>query len=143
MPPVSRRESMENRDTLSAPRELPQVFGRAVVAAHLISGNPEFAEQAVVRAVERWNPDEWSEDQFLGAVMHEVVGFETLPEPFAADYLPDELKAVLRLEPLLRSCFVLRNFAGLPSRVCARLLQLPPDEIDNCNISALRRLALL
>jgi hypothetical protein len=66
------------------------------------------------------------------------------PEPVAPElFLPDELKPVLRLEPRLRSCFLLRNLAGLPPRVCARLLRSLPDELPKCAQTRVANTALV
>jgi DNA-directed RNA polymerase specialized sigma24 family protein len=137
---------MDSVETPNAAQDLKQVLGRVLLAAHLITGSLEHAEQAVLKAVEQWIPHEESEDKFLSIVIHEAAGMDASPEPrepiMPGHCLSEELKAVLRLEPLLRSCFVLRNLVGLPSRDCARLLRLLPGEIDEYNVCALRRLAL-
>jgi DNA-directed RNA polymerase specialized sigma24 family protein len=59
----------------------------------------------------------------------------------ATSYLPKELKAVLRLAPLLRRCFVLRILAGLPAQACARLLSLHSDMVERYTCDALQSLA--
>ena len=142
---------MDSAKTPNTKQDLKQVLGRVLVAAHLMTGNLEHAEQAVLEAIERWSPDEGTEDEFFNDeffnnVIREAARMDASPEPpermVPRHYLPDELKAVLRLEPQLRSCFVLRNLAGLPSRDCAGLLRLLPGEIDEHNVCALRLLAL-
>jgi hypothetical protein len=139
-------DSTGHAETPNAAQDLNQVLGRALVAAYLVTGNLTHAEQAVLKAIEQWNPDERLGDDFLDTVLHEAAWIDASPElpdrilPWHC--LPDELKAVLRLEPPLRGCFVLRNLVGLPSRDCARLLRMLPQEIDQYNVSALRRLAL-
>ena len=62
------------------------------------------------------------------------------PDP-SASYLPNELKAVLRLAPQLRRCFVLRILAGLPAKACARLLCLHSEMVEQYTCDALRCLA--
>ena len=137
---------MDNTKTPSTAQDLKQVLGRALVIAHLITGDPAHAEQAVLKAIDRWNPDEDPEEQLVRNVIDAAAQMDpssATPEPVADELcLPDELKVVLRLDPRLRTCFVVRNLAGMPSRVCARLLRLLPEEVDECNVSALRRLAL-
>ena len=137
---------MDNPKRLSSVRDLEQVFCRALVAAHLICGTLEHAEQAVFEGIDRWNPDKEPEHQLILHVIEAAAHADTPPEshePIVDDpYLPDELNAVLRLDQRRRSCFVLRNLIGLPSSDCARLLRLPLNEIDEYNVSALQCLAL-
>jgi DNA-directed RNA polymerase specialized sigma24 family protein len=135
---------MDSAKALKGAQDLTQFLSRALVTAHLLTGNLEHAEQAVLKAIDRWNPDEEREEQLFFYVIDAAGQAHTPPEPrepVGNDlYLPDELKAVLRLEPALRRCFVLRNLVGLPSRVCAQLLRLLPSEVDEYSVSAVQRL---
>ena len=59
----------------------------------------------------------------------------------STSYLPNELKAVLRLAPQPRRCYVLRILAGLPAQACARLLSLQSDTVEAYTCDALQSLA--
>lgn len=137
---------MDSPHRPSNARDLDQFLSRALVAAHLMNGTLEHAEQAVLEGIDRWNPDKEPEDQLILHVVEAAAHADTPPEPNEPivddPYLPDELKAVLRLDQRRRSCFVLRNLIGLPSSDCARLLRLPLNEIDEYNVSAIQCLAL-
>ena len=120
-----------------------EVLNRALVASHLLTGSLGCAEQAVLAAIKRC-PDQDAEQLTLNAIDAAACA-HMWPHPALTEvsesYLPQELTAVLELDPRLRSCFVLRSLIGLPTADCARLLRLLPNEIDECNVIALRRLA--
>ena len=136
---------MGSVDTPTAAQGLEQTLSRSLISAHLITGTPESAEEAVLRGIDQWNPDDEPEEKLILRIM-EAAFLRAVPAPSEStandSYFKDELKAVLRLEPRLRVCFVLRDLVGLPSQVCAQLLGLLPDEIDEYNVSAMRELAL-
>jgi DNA-directed RNA polymerase specialized sigma24 family protein len=138
---------MDRPGTSSAAKDVEQILCRALAAAHLITGNLERAEQAALKAVERWNPGEESEEHLLRNVIETAAQAHASSQPHQAivphGYLRDELNAVLKLDHRRRSSFVARSLVGLSSSDCARLLRLPANEIDECNISALRCLAVL
>lgn len=134
---------MNSSDTTIAPADLAPVLSRVLLAAYLITGDIEHAEQAVLKAIEGWHPGEESEERL---VLHAIeaaarTNMTREPQPSEPDpRMADELKAVLNLGKQLRTCFVLRQLVGLPSRDCARLTGLIPAEFDECNITALQGL---
>jgi len=116
-----------------------RLISRAFLTAHLLTGNAEQAERVTLKAIGSWNPEEESEEALFQNVFDAAVRspVKLKSEPASA-YLPAELNAVLRLSPELRSCFVLRVLMRLPSQVCARLLDLRSDSVDNYTCAALR-----
>jgi hypothetical protein len=137
---------MDSLDAPSATQTLEPVLCRALIAPHLITGDLESAEEVVLRGIDLWNPDDEPEEQLVLKTIEAAVGLHArteLNESTVNDsYLGNELKLVLRLEPRLRACFVLRNLVGLSPEACARLLGLRQREIDEYDAVALRRLAL-
>ena len=135
---------MDRSVSENVPQRFAEVLNRALVASHLLTGSLGCAEQAVLAAIKRWNPDQDAEQLTLNAIdaaaCAHMRSHPALPG-VSESYLPQELTAVLELDPRLRSCFVLRSLIGLPTADCARLLRLLPTEIDECNVIALRRLA--
>ena len=136
---------MNRPDTPGTAMDVEQILCRALVTAHLITGHPGHAEEAVLKGIETWNPNEELEGQMLCNVIEAAIHAETPSEPdepiVPALHLGDELKAVLRLDQRRRKCFVLRNLVGLTSADSARLLRMLPSEIDECNVAALQSLA--
>lgn len=59
------------------------------------------------------------------------------------ELLPSELRCLLTLHPVSRDCFVLRVLAGLPSEVCAGLLDISVTEFENAVCDSLRQLPAL
>ena len=115
-----------------------RLIGRAFLTAHLLTGNTEQAESATMTAIDSWNPEEESEEALFQDVLDTAVRAPVQFRPEAAGpYLSAELRAVLRLAPQLRRCFVLRILVRLPSQVCARLLSLPSDAVDRYTCAAL------
>ena len=118
---------------------------RALLTAHLLTGNLQQAEELTLRAIDSWRPGEEAEEVLFQYVLDaaaraQVEPGTNNPDP-SASYLPDELKAVLRLAPQLRRCFVLRILAGLPTEACARLLGLHSDVVERYTCDALQCLA--
>jgi len=62
--------------------------------------------------------------------------------PVAAQLLPAELRRLLRLQPLLRDCFVLRILLGLSPEVCMGLLNISVIEFEDAFYKALKQLPL-
>ena len=118
---------------------IKHLTNRALVAAHLLTGSPEQAEQAVLEGIDSWNPDEEPEEALFDRVVEAAVRPSVQQIPSAADdqHLPRELRPILKLAPQPRSCFVLRILLGLPSKVCGRLLGLDSDRADEYTIEAL------
>jgi len=138
------RECPIDQDGLRDSRQ--DTIVRAFLSAHLLTGSAELAEEAVSEAVERWNPCGETEDVlFLGALRAAVrnrAGYESRqPDCAGAFRLPEELRAVLSLDPQVRCCFVLRLLAGLSRQDCARLLHVTAREVDRSTCAALKNLA--
>ena len=131
--------------TPKAGQRIRRLLDRALLTAHLLTGSLQQAEEATLDAIESWRPGEETEEELLqnvlGAASRVQVEPSTSHSDPSASYLPNELKAVLRLAPQLRRCFVLRILAGLPARVCARLLCLHCDMVEQYTCDALRCLA--
>ena len=120
-----------------------RAIGRAFVTAVLLTGSTERAEGAVMDAIETWNPGEPLEDALFDRAVRASMGTsaaragagETTPSAF-----PPGLVGVARLSPELRRCFVLRILAGFAREVCASLLHLSKDRIEEHTHAALRQL---
>jgi hypothetical protein len=126
---------------------MANVVVRAFRTAYLLTNSAEEAESAVLAGIESWNPDGESGDALFCKVMCAAARRRHQWEPPVRTggrlWLPAELRAVLTLAPPIRRCFVLRNLAGLSAQVCARLLGLLPNEVDEYAGAAHRCLAAL
>jgi DNA-directed RNA polymerase specialized sigma24 family protein len=118
---------------------------RALLTAHLLTGSLQQAEEATRDAIDSWNADEEPEEVLFQHVLNSAARAQVEPNPASLDsstsYLPDELKAVLRLAPQLRRCFVLCILEGLTAKACARLLCLQSDMVERYTCDALQCLA--
>ncbi len=122
---------------------------RAFLAAHLLTGDAEQAERAIMEAIAWWSPDQSDSELFeqvlRAAVQSTVEDAQSIPN--GADSpgtpLPAELQAVLRLAPQPRQCYVLRILVGLPHQACASLLHLSLQHVDHYTCAALRCLPFL
>ena len=118
---------------------------RAFLAAHLLTGNMRRAEEITLEALGAWDPLEQSEEALferitsLAARAQEHEGPSDLTSPLC---LPKKLKAVLKLEPRLRLCFVPRILVGLGAQTCARALGLQLDQINEYTGAAMQLLPL-
>jgi hypothetical protein len=127
---------------------MADVVARSFRTAYLLTNSAEEAESAVLSGIESWNPDGESDETLFHKVMCAAVRRRHQWEPpvrttGARLWLPEELRAVLTLAPPIRRCFVLRNLAGMPAQVCARLLDLLPNQVDEFAGAAHRCLAAL
>ena len=128
-----------------AGQSIPHLLDRALLTAHLLTGNLQQAEEVTLDAIDSWRPDEEAEQVLFRNVLDAAARAQARPnsnnlDP-ASSYLPNELKAVLRLAPQLRRCFVLRVLAGLPAQACARSLSLHSDMVDRYTCDAVQCLA--
>jgi DNA-directed RNA polymerase specialized sigma24 family protein len=135
-------------DTATMPQagqDVLRLLDRALLTAHLLTGNLQQAEEATLDAIDSWKPGEEAEEVLFQNVLHAVTRTQGEPNANNLDpsgsYLPNELKAVLRLAPQLRRCFVLRILAGLPAQACARLLCLHSDVVERYTCDAIQCLA--
>ncbi len=122
-----------------------RLIDRALLTAHLLTGNLHQAEEVTLNAIESWRPGEEPEESLFEDVLDAAARARFEPDPNYPDpsgwYLPNELQAVLRLAPQLRRCYVLRILAGVPAKACARMLSLPSDMVEEYTGDAIRRLA--
>lgn len=122
-----------------------RLLDRALLTAHLLTGNLQRAEEVTLDAIDSWRPGEEAEQVLFQNVLDAAARARVEPGTSnpdrSASYLPNELKAVLRLPPQLRSCFVLRILAGLPAQACSRLLYLRSDMVDRYTCDAVQCLA--
>lgn len=126
------------------------VIQRTFMTTLLLSGSAERAEAAVLEAIRRLDTGDASGETLLWHAIEAaiapappVVVRPTAENDRAAASLPRELKRVLRLKTVLRQCFVLRIFAGLPREVCAHLLRLDIGQVDEGTCAAAQALAEL
>jgi DNA-directed RNA polymerase specialized sigma24 family protein len=119
-----------------------RMIERAFLTAHLLTGSIQQAEDATLKGLDCWNPDEEPGEALFQSVLDAAARAQVQPNrpdsEASGSKLPNELKAVLRLSPELRRCFVLRVLVGLPSQVCARLLGLDSDRVDEDTCAALQ-----
>jgi DNA-directed RNA polymerase specialized sigma24 family protein len=133
------------------PCDLETMAGSAFITALLLAGSMERAEAAVLEGITSLNPDDISDGPlFTAAVLSASVTQQTggLEEHMeiaerTSSILPLELRKVLHLPPPLRRCFVLRMLAGLPREVCARLLHLEVQQVDERTCAALPMLSII
>jgi DNA-directed RNA polymerase specialized sigma24 family protein len=133
--------------TCDTQRRIKQTIGRAFLAAHLLTASTEQAEDAVVEAMESWDPDDDSDEVLFHQVLRsalqaDIEGVSSSSNDLDS-MLPAKLKAVLRLPPQLRHCYVLRMLVGLSRQACARLLHLHSPEVDHYTREALQRLPFI
>jgi len=126
---------------------MADVIARSFRTAYLLTNSAEEAESAVLAGIESWNPDGESDEALFHKVMWAAARRRHQWEPpvptGARLRLPEELGALLTLAPPIRRCFVLRNLAGMSAQVCARLLDLLPNQVDEYAGAAHRCLATL
>ena len=100
---------------------IARLIERGFLTAHLLTGSIQQAEDATLKGLDSWNPDEEPEEALFQNVLDAAARAQiqaNRPDSEASgSNLPNELKAVLRLSPELRRCFVLRVLVGLPSQV--------------------------
>lgn len=113
---------------------------------HLLTGDSTEAEKVVMESLDSWNPSDEDVDEFLQSTLRAAARrpIEPVLESGNSDYqLPIELRRVLELPPELRRSFVLRVLVGLPSQICAYILEVGPCEISDRCCLAMRRLSAL
>jgi DNA-directed RNA polymerase specialized sigma24 family protein len=143
---MAEEDSMEDRTaTTPAEQGVVHLIGRALLTAHLLTGSLQQAEKATREAIDSWNSGEDPEEAVFQNVLNAAARAPAGPNPNNSDTsdssLPNELIAVFRLAPQLRRCFVLRIVVGLPAKVCARLLHLQSEQVDEYTSAALQCLS--
>jgi len=131
--------------TCTDPAGLAETIDRAYLTAHLLAGDRERAENAVLQAIEAWNAERHNEEELFEHVVRAAVRARGSADPGGPDasFLPAELRAVVNLPRELRHCFVLRMLAGLSQADCARMLRMSPKRVGQYTCSALKRLPAL
>jgi hypothetical protein len=134
--------------TAGTRQSIERAVCKAFLTAHVLTGSTEQAESAAIEAIDSWHPDNETEEVLFGNVLRAAARANIQRKPkqsgdpeAGASYLPSELQAVLRLAHEPRCCFVLRFLAGLPRQVCARLLDLHSDQVDQYTCAGLTSLA--
>jgi len=127
-----------------------QAIGRAFLTAHLLTASTAQAEDAVMVALDSWEPGEEDAEALLQRTLATAAGqidrgpaAQDSTEQDVPGCVPAELQAVLRLPARLRQCYVLRILAGQPREVCARLLDLHPQQVDQYTNAAMQCLPLM
>ena len=122
---------------------MPSALDMAFRTALLLTGDVRTAEAAVSHAIgvcEDLSPSGLLIEAVRSAVRRRTKSSDGLNE---VDGLPDELRRLFMLQPLLRHCFVLRILVGLSPEVCAELLEISATEFEDAVYGALIELALL
>jgi hypothetical protein len=120
-------------------------LSKSFFTAILLTANMECAERAVLRSIRLLERERVSESSLLRGTIQTAlaarVGItEQLDE--VCSMLPLELQKVLHLPRGFRQCFVLRILLGLSREVCASLLGLDVQQIDEQACASIRRLAV-
>ena len=117
---------------------------RPFLAALLLAGNTESAEIAVFESLCGFEAHPISTDALLLGSVAVALRMQaeldhTVDRSLAEQtFLPPELRQILRLDHLPRSCFVLRTLEALPRETCARLLCMDADAVDrNAGLAAI------
>ena len=130
-----------NAARLQSSRDIEQTVGMAFRTAHLLTGNIQQAESAVLEAIDCFDPDvDTGETLFQNAILA-AVQYPSSQSQSTESSEPIELQAVLSLSENLRRCFVLRVLVGLTRPACARLLHLNVGAVNDYTCAALQRLA--
>jgi hypothetical protein len=146
---VKGRATGENVLNQSSPNRLETTVESAFITALLLTGSMERAEAAVLDGIAALDSKDGSVDSLVSETILAASltarenGLEGHAETTkrASSMLPFELRSVLHLPAPLRHCFVLRILAGLPRDVCASLLQLDVEQVDDGTCAALPMLA--
>lgn len=130
---------IEERD-----RDTDRAIERAFVTVHLLTADAGQAENAVLDAIEEWDPDYEPEEALFDRALTSALQNEhrdafSSPGRSGSNgtIVPEELQAVLGLPAQLRRCFVLRILAGLSRRDCADRLNLTDHSVDTYTCAAL------
>ena len=120
-----------------------QNYTRLFITALLLTGSSARAERAIEQSVNLLDVDGApGERGILIAVVRAALAGRRLPAAEHSDggLQAKELRAVLRLDPDLRCCFVLRRLAGFTAAQTAGLLLLGASDVDALTRAAILRL---
>jgi hypothetical protein len=126
-----------------------EALGRTFITAVLLTGSAERAEAAVLEGIKIMERGNVSDEALLlqgtlsASIAARADGGRVEEQEHASSLLPVELRRVLRLLPDFRRGFVLRVLIGLSREVCARMLQVEIQQIDELVCVAARALACL
>jgi hypothetical protein len=110
-------------------------------AAFLLTGDAELAEYAVVTGIAGMATcDDAAHDLLVRTV---EAAYRQYPARFEQGLtrLPRELRRLLRLPPVARSCFLLRMLFRLSEQECARILQLSLEQFHEALWGGLQQLS--
>jgi hypothetical protein len=94
-------------------------------------GDEQLAEAAVMDQISKLGCSETSEDPLLyGSVMSALALDTGVQHGYVAGWLPIELRSLLALPVSIRRAFVLRVLLAWPRELCATVLHLEADDID-------------
>jgi hypothetical protein len=119
---------------------------QAFTAAYLLTGDITFAEWTVLQAIDSSSGDAANLDflrRVIDSSLRYMRGLTHGSIRKGADVwteLPHELRNVLELNVLSRSCFVLRLLLQMPLDICAVMLQLQPSAVSELTGLAAREL---
>ena len=131
------------KDLLMAMDTMPSALDMAFRTALLLTGDARTAEAAVshgIGACEDLSPGGLLMEAVRSAVRRRT---KSSDGPYEVGGLPDELRRLFILQPLLRHCFVLRILLGLCPEVCAELLEISVTEFEDSVYGALTELPQL
>ena len=122
---------------------MPSALDMAFRTALLLTADTRTAEAAVMRGIDA--SDDLSPGGLLIEAVRSAVRLRTKSSdgPYEVHGLPDELRRLFMLRPLLRHCFVLRILVGLSPEACGDLLEISVTEFEDAMYGALTELALL
>ena len=122
---------------------IPTALDMAFRTALLLTGDTRTAESAVthgIAACEDLSPSGLLIEAVRSAVRRRT---KSSDGPYEVDGLPDELRRLFMLQPLLRHCFVLRIIVSLSPEACGELLEISATEFEDAVYAALTELSQL
>jgi hypothetical protein len=129
---------------LKTEKKLTEVLDRAFLAALLITGSMDGAEEAILDGIDAL--DGAMPNGLLPAMLKSAIERGDHRSGEIQDILPGlplELRRILLLNPDLRACFVLRVLLGMPSETCSEVLRIPISELGRRVSDAMQQLAVL
>jgi hypothetical protein len=122
-------------------QEMSSSVRLAFQTAYLITTSVPQAESAVLKALDRFDPDRDSKEALLRYVIGAALRQPSSQPQSNQSLDPVELRAVLALPDVLRRCFVLRFLVRLSPSACARQLHLSGAAVNDYTCAALQLLA--
>lgn len=120
------------------------MLDRAFLAALLITGNMDAAEDAVLDGIAA--VDGTMSSDLLPAMLKSAIERGQHRSGEIEDIVPSlplELRRILLLNPDVRACFVVRVLLGMPSETCSEVLRIPKPELGRSVSDAMQQLAVL